>query len=163
MKDAQDLQIRFHEDKKSYQPKEAIDVGIQWDLGQPAERLELRLLWYTRGKGEQDVNVVDTVIIEQPAEHGVGCAVTVFHDLPEPRPFLPGGQRVGRRSQVLEIVADLIDISEVHTDHAQGPVCNEIFGDPFQVVGGSGQLEEERHWRGPFPFPVLTTDRLGIR
>src|SRR4029079_11056794 len=37
-----------------------------WQLEKPAQSVELRLFWYTRGKGDQDVGVVSTVPFPEP-------------------------------------------------------------------------------------------------
>ncbi len=37
---------------------------VVWALDEPAERLEIRLLWYTDGRGTRDVGVVERRVIQ---------------------------------------------------------------------------------------------------
>ena len=53
-----------------FRPGETIRCVAGWRLDEPAEALELRLFWYTAGKGDQDVGVVETERIDGPALEG---------------------------------------------------------------------------------------------
>mgnify|MGYP001125599702 CR=1 FL=1 len=39
-----------------------------WELDNPPENVELRLFWYTKGKGTRDVDVVQTVKFDNPRQ-----------------------------------------------------------------------------------------------
>jgi hypothetical protein len=41
-------------------PGEVIELSAEWSLDTPPQTLEARLFWFTRGKGTQDVSVVET-------------------------------------------------------------------------------------------------------
>jgi hypothetical protein len=41
-----------------YEPGEELHAQVSWELDKPARRVEVRLFWYTRGKGTTDVQVV---------------------------------------------------------------------------------------------------------
>jgi len=43
-----------------------VEGTVSWRLDQPAETVELRLFWYTQGKGDQDVGVVAAVPFASP-------------------------------------------------------------------------------------------------
>ena len=45
--------------RTSYRPGETVEGDAAWDLQFPAESVEVRLIWYTRGKGTTDVEVVE--------------------------------------------------------------------------------------------------------
>ena len=53
-----------------FRPGEQIDCVANWHLDAPAEALEVRLFWYTAGKGDQDVGVVATERIDGPGLEG---------------------------------------------------------------------------------------------
>ncbi len=51
----------------AYLPGASISGTIVWQIADPpAESLEIRLLWFTRGKGDRDYDVVDSVTIPVP-------------------------------------------------------------------------------------------------
>ena len=60
------LQIRMQDDRTRFLPGEDVVGTVSWELDRPADRLELRLFWYTQGKGTQDVAIVETVAFENP-------------------------------------------------------------------------------------------------
>ena len=64
------LQIEPLDGQMHFEPGTEIEVRIAWDLEQPCEALELRLVWNTAGKGTTDLAVVDTVRFESPPPRG---------------------------------------------------------------------------------------------
>ena len=53
-----------------FRPGETIRGTVSWHLDEDAEALEVRLFWYTAGKGSQDVEVVETRHMAQPEISG---------------------------------------------------------------------------------------------
>lgn len=51
----------------AYAPGETLQGVAGWQLPEAPRRVEVRLLWYTQGKGTRDVQVVATLPLEQPA------------------------------------------------------------------------------------------------
>ena len=49
-----------------FRPGEKIEGTVSWHLDEDAEAIEVRLFWYTEGKGTQDVEVVDTKHLARP-------------------------------------------------------------------------------------------------
>lgn len=47
----------------AYRPGDTLDVSVSWDLSEAPKALEARLIWFTQGRGTQDVQVVEA----QPA------------------------------------------------------------------------------------------------
>lgn len=58
------LTLQLDRDDAAYIPGELITGHVAWDLTEGPERLTIRLIWQTSGKGTQDVGVVS----EQPFE-----------------------------------------------------------------------------------------------
>jgi hypothetical protein len=52
------IDIRPGGDRDAYAPGETLAGTVSWQLDAPATGVEVRLFWYTRGKGTQDVHVV---------------------------------------------------------------------------------------------------------
>ena len=54
-----------------FQPGEAIAGNVRWDdLAASTEVLEVRLIWFTVGKGDQDSQFVDVKKVDTPATRG---------------------------------------------------------------------------------------------
>lgn len=56
--------------RESFSPGEWVEGRVSWHLAEAPESIELRLLWYTRGKGDQDMAVVEAVPFAHPAAEG---------------------------------------------------------------------------------------------
>jgi hypothetical protein len=61
-----ELRIYLTENRASFQPGEELTGSASWQLDKPARGLELRLFWFTRGRGTEDASVVQTVRFDQP-------------------------------------------------------------------------------------------------
>ena len=54
-----------------YQPGDTISGNVRWEeLAESTENLEVRLIWFTIGRGDQDSQFVDVKKIESPASSG---------------------------------------------------------------------------------------------
>lgn len=54
------LSVELTGGRSSYRPGETVHGTFAWALPKPPNRMELRLFWYTQGKGTQDVTIVQT-------------------------------------------------------------------------------------------------------
>jgi hypothetical protein len=61
------LTIDIEDMNTSFQPGRAVRGQVQWRLAEEPEKACLRLLWYTAGKGTEDVGIVQTVEFDDPA------------------------------------------------------------------------------------------------
>ncbi len=59
-----ELRIDVNGERRWFLPGETLSGRAFWRLEDDAEALEVRLFWYTSGKGTEDVEVVDSVRIE---------------------------------------------------------------------------------------------------
>jgi hypothetical protein len=56
------ITISIDQSTPQYRPGETISGTASWtELGAETEGIEIRLLWYTEGKGNQDLEVVESV------------------------------------------------------------------------------------------------------
>jgi hypothetical protein len=60
------LKIAVREDHTQFLPGDEIIAAAYWNLDGPPKSVEARLFWFTRGKGTQDVNVVETFRFDHP-------------------------------------------------------------------------------------------------
>jgi hypothetical protein len=60
------LTLQFDDARTSFRPGERLAGTAAWQLDGDVDFLEIRLLWFTRGKGTQDVGVVDQRHIAAP-------------------------------------------------------------------------------------------------
>ena len=65
------MRIAFEEDRASFVPGERVSGAVTWFLMDPVESVELRLFWYTLGRGDQDIEIVDRTEF-QPSQEGSG-------------------------------------------------------------------------------------------
>lgn len=63
-----DLRIAIHGNRTAFEPGEVLEGTVRWRLDPTETRCELRLFWFTRGKGSPDVEVVNSLVFDQPAE-----------------------------------------------------------------------------------------------
>lgn len=61
------IQIQTDGGAAAFRPGQEIAGTVSWFLDEAPESLDLRLFWYTEGKGDQDVEVIDSVPFDNPA------------------------------------------------------------------------------------------------
>jgi hypothetical protein len=64
------IQITLENDTKSYSPGTPISGTVRWELEASAKSIEVRLFFYTAGKGTSDVQIVESIPIETPSLSG---------------------------------------------------------------------------------------------
>ncbi len=64
-----ELKIETERGRTQYQPGETIAGTLMWNFTEQPESVALRLIWYTRGKGDEDVGVVDSVTFDNPGQY----------------------------------------------------------------------------------------------
>src|SRR3954465_3126980 len=60
------MRIETRDGVTAFLPGETVEGTVGWHFDAPARSVELRLLWYTEGKGDQDVGVVASVPLANP-------------------------------------------------------------------------------------------------
>lgn len=65
-----ELRIEMDGDRRWFLPGEPLSGRVGWRLEDDAEAIELRLFWFTGGKGTEDVAIVDSVRIEAAGKAG---------------------------------------------------------------------------------------------
>ena len=54
----------------SRNPRDVLELVARWSLPSAPKSLEIRLFWFTRGKGTEDVGVVATERVPEPGGNG---------------------------------------------------------------------------------------------
>ena len=61
-----DLQIHIDDGRTAFTPAADLSGKVSWSLEKPPRWLELRLFWFTRGKGTEDGAMVQVTRFDQP-------------------------------------------------------------------------------------------------
>jgi len=61
------LEIKLIEDRTVFTPGEKVSGKAAWQLDQDPKSVELRLFWYTQGKGDEDLEIVQEITFDNPA------------------------------------------------------------------------------------------------
>lgn len=61
-----ELRIQLRDERRNFRPGETIEGAAGWRLAATPGSVELRLFWFTRGKGTEDVGVVNLVRFDAP-------------------------------------------------------------------------------------------------
>jgi len=64
------LKIEVEGRGNTIRPGETVEGRLEWSLENPPERLEVRLLWFTEGRGTRDIGVVGRQSFENQPETG---------------------------------------------------------------------------------------------
>jgi hypothetical protein len=62
------LKIEMAEGRKAFGPGEEVSGQVAWELETDPDGAELRLFWFTRGKGTVDTDTVQSVRFEHPKQ-----------------------------------------------------------------------------------------------
>lgn len=60
------LRIGIREERTQFRPGEEITGAVLWELEQAPKLVELRLIWFTRGKGTGDSEIIGTQQFTEP-------------------------------------------------------------------------------------------------
>ena len=64
------LEVSLRDGRTAYRPGEKVQGTALWQVEERAKKIELRLFWYTEGKGDRDLSVVAWETIDPPSETG---------------------------------------------------------------------------------------------
>jgi hypothetical protein len=71
-------QLQIETEFDAFYPGSDAPVTLEWTLPEPPEAIELRLVWNTSGKGDRDLQVVQTHRFENPPAAGRQVATIQF-------------------------------------------------------------------------------------
>jgi hypothetical protein len=62
------LEVVIAGDQTAFRPGEEVRGAASWSLETPPENVELRLFWHTQGKGDEDVEILETIPLDAPGQ-----------------------------------------------------------------------------------------------
>lgn len=65
------IQLGLRDNRTAYSPGEEISGAAHWELDEVPRSAEVRLCWFTRGKGTEDAAVVKTIPFDAPQQGDV--------------------------------------------------------------------------------------------
>ncbi len=66
---AEQMTIEIEANRRTFSPGDTLAGRVSWTLDRDAKSAELRLFWYTSGKGTQNVGVDQTIPFANPEMH----------------------------------------------------------------------------------------------
>ena len=96
------LTLSLDDERAWYRPGAPVSGTFEWRLDADAQFLEIQLLWYTEGKGTQDIEVVATARVERPE---IGGRHSFSFTLPTTGPYSFSGSLISL-SWAVEAVID---------------------------------------------------------
>ena len=64
------LKLNLKSNQTAFEPNSSVEGALEWSLERDEKWLEVRLIWFTQGKGTSDVSVVDASRRELPGRSG---------------------------------------------------------------------------------------------
>ena len=58
--------IQLADSRTAFSPRETVTGKVSWQLDHPPTSAELRLVWNTRGRGQTDFDIVETIPFPDP-------------------------------------------------------------------------------------------------
>lgn len=65
-----ELRIEIDRGQTEFLPAAKLRGTAYWSLHEPADKIEIRLFWYTTGKGDQDIEIAAKHEVSAPGQHG---------------------------------------------------------------------------------------------
>ena len=62
--------IELYNERHNYKAGESIEGTVEWRRDEEVESIEVRLFWFTKGKGTQDVGMVDKISFDNCGFNG---------------------------------------------------------------------------------------------
>lgn len=58
--------VETNDGATSFRPGDVVEGTVRWQRASPPVEVELRLFWYTEGRGDQDLDVIETIPFANP-------------------------------------------------------------------------------------------------
>ena len=66
MSEPSNIQIGLRENVRDFRPGDEIAGAVRWELDDAPRSAEVHLCWFTRGKGTEDSEIVETLHLDAP-------------------------------------------------------------------------------------------------
>lgn len=61
------IEVQIRDGYTAFRPGDVVEGTVRWQLEPGPTEIEARLFWYTLGKGDQDIGIVETIPYANPA------------------------------------------------------------------------------------------------
>lgn len=61
------IEVQIRDGYTAFRPGDVVEGTVRWQLEPGPTEIETRLFWYTLGKGDQDIGIVETIPYANPA------------------------------------------------------------------------------------------------
>ena len=103
------FRITLDSENRSFVPGDRISGRVEWkNLKGAPEKVEIRLIWHTTGKGDQDCEFVDSVEHSQPKSNGESG----FDFVAPSRPFSFSGKLISLTWAIEALVFPSLDAEQ---------------------------------------------------
>jgi hypothetical protein len=82
MNNSTELDLSSVDQRRSYRPGEKLSLSLLWALPSVPDSLEVRLFWFTRGKGTEEIGVVAVEKIPSPEAAGERAVTFILPQAP---------------------------------------------------------------------------------
>lgn len=65
-----EIRVSIRGGQTAFRPRDTIEGSVNWNLTGQAKSVEIRLVWFTRGKGTPDISIVDSRSFQAPSAMG---------------------------------------------------------------------------------------------
>jgi len=69
--------MTLHLNRKEFRPKDTIEGRVSWQLDKTPKDLQVRLFWHTRGRGTEDLKIVEQYAIPPGLQGEQGFSFTL--------------------------------------------------------------------------------------
>jgi hypothetical protein len=66
------IEVRIKDGKNQFQPLDWIEGHVSWNLKSPPRNIEIRLLWFTEGKGTTDLSILESITLGADSNRASG-------------------------------------------------------------------------------------------
>lgn len=130
------IEITLDENKHNYKPGELVRGTVEWRFERNLKALEIRLIWKTTGKGDSDMGMVDSIVVEVPP----GYKKMPFELRMPSGPYSFSGKLISIM-WLLEVVTDPTT-ERVTRSLAMSPTGSEIGADDWKMPQRGGYLQQ---------------------
>ncbi len=64
------LRIETRDGRTEFAPGATVEGRFEWSVRRDPKRVSLRLIWYTQGKGTQDIEIIEEIEVDDPSVAG---------------------------------------------------------------------------------------------
>ena len=60
------MNLKIDGDRRAFDPGESVSVQLNWELEKRVDEIRIRLVWFTRGRGDADFELIQEESVDSP-------------------------------------------------------------------------------------------------